>query len=326
MNDAKALACWVVGQGAVELREERLPALEAGQVRVRTLYTAVSRGTESLVFHGRVPESEYFRMRCPHQVGDFPWPVKYGYSNVGRVVAGSGKLSGERVFCLFPHQTQYQVSEDAVLPIPDEVSDQRALLAANLETAVNALWDARPLVGDRISVIGAGAVGCLCAYVASRLLATDVQLVDINPARAEIAEKLGVRFADPDSADPERDLVIHATATEAGLKKALTLCADGAEILELSWYGDQSVSLELGADFHARRLCLRSSQVGTVSPNARARFTHRRRLGLALRLCADPQLDALFDGESEFDNLPETMPKLFSPQPRALCHRIKYNA
>ena len=321
----RARAFWVVRPGQGELRSEDLPARAAGEVLVHALYSAVSRGTESLVFHGRVPVSEYQRMRCPHQVGEFPGPLKYGYSSVGRVLAGSAELVGRAVFCLFPHQTAYVVPSAAVLPVPLGVPPERAVLAANLETAINGVWDAAPRLGDRVSVVGAGVVGCLCAYLLAAHPGVAVELVDLRPERAEIARAFGASFALPVDAQRERDLVVHASGSAAGLRTSLELAGAGATVLELSWFGDEQVSLPLGAAFHARRLTVRSSQVGTVSPRARARFDHRARLALALELCQDPLLDRLIDAESHFDGLPESMPLLTQPGSGGLCHRLRYD-
>ena len=320
-----ARAFWVSEPGRGELRSEQLRPPGAGEVLVRALYSAISRGTESLVFHGRVPLSEALRMRCPHQLGEFPGPVKYGYSSVGRVEAGSAELVGQLVFCLFPHQSAYVVPVSAVLPLPAGVLPERAVLAANLETAINAIWDAAPRLGDRVTVVGAGVVGCLCAYLLARHPGVTVELVDLRAERAEVAREFGASFALPQGAQHERDLVVHASGSEAGLRTSLSVAGTGATVLELSWFGDREISLPLGAAFHARRLNLRSSQVGTVSPRARARFDHRARLALALELCKDPLLERLIETETAFEALPEVMPRLTLPECGALCHRLRYD-
>ena len=320
----QARAFWVVEPGCGELRAEELALPASGEVLVRALYSAVSRGSESLVFHGRVPVSEYQRMRCPHQVGEFPGPVKYGYSSVGVVRAGGAELLGRPVFCLFPHQSAYVVPAHAVLPLPAGVPPERAVLAANMETAINAVWDAAPRLGDRVTVVGAGVVGCLCAYLLARHPGVTVELVDLRAERAEIAHAFGASFAQPEAAQRERDLVLHASGSEAGLCTGLELAGANATVLELSWFGDVRVSLPLGAAFHVQRLSLRSSQVGTVSPRARARFDHRTRLALALELCRDPLLERLIDAESRFENLPDTMPRLALSGSGSLCHRLHY--
>jgi len=321
----EARAFWLASPGHGEIRPVALAAPGPDDVLVRTLYSAVIRGTESVVFRGGVPASQHAAMRAPFQEGDFPGPVKYGYLNVGVVEQGPGGLVGRAVFCLYPHQTRYVVPASAVVPVPDTVPVARAVLAGTMETAVNALWDAAPLLGDRITVVGAGMVGACVAALAARLPGVRVELVDTDPARAELAERLGVRFAAPADAEGERDLVVHASATAAGLTRSLELAATEATVLELSWYGDREVPVPLGAVFHPRRLVLRSSQVGMVAPARRGRRSYADRLALALDLLADPALDALITGECSFDDLPDVLPRVVSGELPALCHRVRHS-
>jgi hypothetical protein len=320
-----AKAFWIVAPGQGEIREEPLGPPGAGDISVRSEFSGISRGTEALVFRGRVPISEYQRMRAPFQGGDFPAPVKYGYSSVGIVEEGPAGLRGRHVFVLHPHQTRYIVPASAAYILPDDVPPERGVLAANLETAVNGLWDAAPAIGDRVSVVGAGTIGCLAARLAGRIPGCSVELVDINPQRAAIARTLGVRFASPDAASADRDIVVHASGAPAGLATALRLAAFEATVVEMSWYGTAIVPLALGAEFHARRLVLKSSQVGNVAARQRARWDARRRMQLALDLLADPVLDALITGESEFDALPQVMAGLAEAPGNTLCHRIRYS-
>ena len=318
-----ARAFWLDRPGEGRIRDVDLPEPAEGEVLVRSLFSGVSRGTETLVFRGGVPESQHAAMRAPFQEGDFPAPVKYGYLNVGVVEEGPEGLAGRTVFCLYPHQTRYVVPAGAVTVVPDTVPAERAVLAGTVETAVNALWDAAPLIGDRIAVVGGGMVGSSVAALLARFPGVSVQLVDADPARAKIARALGVDFALPGDAEGERDLVVHASATEQGLARSLELLSAEGTVIELSWYGDRKVSLPLGEAFHSRRLVIRSSQVGTVSPR-RAGRSYADRLALALELLADPALDALVTGESAFDELPDLMPRLASGELPALCHRIRY--
>ncbi|MDH6515344.1 threonine dehydrogenase-like Zn-dependent dehydrogenase [Streptomyces sp. SAI-135] len=318
-----ARAFWLRSPGEGEIREAPLPAPGVDEVLVRALYSGVSRGTETLVFRGGVPESQHAAMRAPFQEGDFPAPVKYGYLSVGLVEEGPAALKGRTVFCLYPHQTRYVVPASAVTVVPDDVPARRAVLAGTVETAVNALWDAAPLVGDRIAVVGGGMVGSSVAALLARFPGVRVQLVDADPARATTAEALRVGFASPADALGDCDLVVHASATEQGLARSLELLGAEGTVVELSWYGDRRVSLPLGEAFHSRRLTVRSSQVGTVSP-ARANRSYGDRLALALELLADPALDALITGESAFEELPEVMPALASGDIPALCHLVRY--
>ena len=319
-----ARAFWIAEPGRGEIRDETLPTPLADEVVVRALFSGVSRGTEALVFHGRVPVSEHNRMRAPFQAGDFPAPVKYGYASVGCVEHGPRDLRGRNVFALYPHQTRYVVPVRCVSVLPDNVPPQRAVLAANLETAINGVWDAQVQVGDRVTVIGAGAVGCLVAWVAGRIADCDVELVDVNSSRAAIARALGVRFAEPAAATADADVVIHASASASGLALALRVAGFEATIVEMSWYGDQLVPAPLGEDFHARRLTLKSSQVGRVANAQRARWDTARRLQLAISMLSDAALDVLITGETPFDTMPEVMATLATTPGNTLCHRIRY--
>jgi len=321
----EAEAFWLREPGHGEIRPAALPEPANGDVLVRTLRSGVSRGTETLVFRGGVPASQYAAMRAPFQEGDFPGPVKYGYLNVGAVEQGPPELRGRTVFCLFPHQTAYVVPAGAVTVVPDDVPPARAVLAGTVETAVNALWDAAPLLGDRVAVVGAGMVGCCVARLLARFPAVAVTLVDVDPARAEIATALGVGFAQPDDADDGHDLVVHASATSAGLQRSLDLLAPEGTVVDLSWYGDADVQLSLGGAFHSRRLAIRASQVGAVSPARRERRTTGDRLALALELLRDPAFDMLVTGESRFDELPDVMARLAAGSLPALCHTITYD-
>ncbi len=318
----QARAFWLREPGAGEIRAVPLAEPGPDEVLVRTCCSGISRGTETLVFTGGVPASQHAAMRAPYQEGDFPAPVKYGYLNVGVVEAGPSGLVGRTVFCLYPHQTAYVVPAAAVTPVPAGVPPERAVLAGTVETAVNALWDARPRLGDRVSVVGGGMVGCCVAALLAGFPGVRVELVDADPARAGIAEVLGVGFAAPDDAAGGRDLVVHASATSAGLQRSLDLLAPEGTVLELSWYGNREVSLSLGGAFHSGRLGVRASQVGTV---ARPDRTAADRLALALDLLRDDRFDALLTGESRFDQLPEVLAGLADGSLPALCHLITYD-
>jgi 2-desacetyl-2-hydroxyethyl bacteriochlorophyllide A dehydrogenase len=324
MSDEVARAFWLAAPGRGEIRTAPLPAAGPDDVLVRAQASAISRGTESLVFTGRVPPSEYQQMRCPFQEGDFPGPVKYGYASVGTVEAGPAALRGRRVFCLYPHQDLYVVPASAVVPVPDDVPDERATLAANMETAVNAMWDAGPRLGDRIAIIGAGVVGCFIASLAAKLPGTRVELIDIDPRRATVAAALGCRFVTPDAASGDCDIVFHSSASEAGLATALRLSGFEAKLIELSWYGNKPVAVPLGEAFHQRRLQLISSQVGAVAHARRARRTHRERLALALALLADPVYDQLITGHCTLDTLPQRMAQLAAAPDGALAEIVHY--
>jgi threonine dehydrogenase-like Zn-dependent dehydrogenase len=316
-------ALWYVGPGMAELREEAI-APGPADVRVRAHFGAISRGTEALIFAGRVPPTEYRRMRAPHMGGEFPFPVKYGYAVVGEVEAGPPHLCGRRVFALHPHQDEFALSADAVTPLPEGVPPHRAVLAANMETALNAVWDGAPAAADRIAVVGAGVVGALVALLCAGLPGGEVTLVDIDPARAALARALGVGFASPGDGPKDCDVVFHASGAPAGLATALDLAGDEAKIVEMSWYGTGDVSLPLGGPFHSRRLAIISSQVGKVAPSHRPRWTSARRMAAALGLLTDARVDALLAPPVRFADLPSRLPRILAPGSGVLCQRVDY--
>ncbi|MDZ5619195.1 zinc-dependent alcohol dehydrogenase [Nocardioides bizhenqiangii] len=320
----EARAFWLAEPGRGEIRTEQLRAPGDDEVLVRALRSGISRGTETLVFRGGVPADQHRAMRAPFQDGDFPGPVKYGYLSVGVVEEGPAALTGRRVFCLHPHQTAYVVPATAVTPVPDPVPSDRAVLAGTVETAVNAVWDAAPLLGDRIAVVGAGMVGCCIARLLGRIPGTRVTLVDTEPSRADVAAALGVGFAAPADASDGCDLVVHASATSAGLQRSLELLAPEGTVLDVSWYGDRPVTVPLGGTFHSSRLTIRASQVGTVAPARSGRRSPADRLALALELLADPAFDALLTGRSPLADLPAVLARLADGDRTTLCHTIDY--
>jgi Zn-dependent alcohol dehydrogenase len=320
----EAAAFWVLEPRVGELRRTRLAAPGPDEVLVRTVCSGVSRGTETRIFSGELPADQRTAMRAPFQEGELPGPVKYGYLSVGVVDQGPAHLLGRLVFCLHPHQTAYVVPAAAVVPVPEGVPASRAVLMGTVETAVNALWDAAPLLGDRVSVVGAGMVGCCVARVLAGFPCVEVTLVDVDPSRRAVATALGVAFARPEDAPAEQDLVVHASGSSSGLQTSLDLLATEGTVLELSWYGDEQVQVALGGWFHSRRLTVRASQVGTVSPARRSRRTARDRLVLAGELLRDPAFDVLLTGSTPFAHLPSVMPRIADGSLAALCHLITY--
>ncbi len=318
----RARAFWITGPGEGEIREETLPTPRSDEVLVRTLASGISRGTERLVFEGHVPPGQWQAMRAPMQAGQFPFPVKYGYAAVGTLA------DAHRVFCLHPHQDLFLARRDMCIPVPEGVPTHRAVLGANMETALNILWDAQPLPGERVLVIGAGVVGLLAAWLIGRIPGTQVTVIDTDPARRATVELLGLGFVPPEEAPREQDLIIHASATQAGLLQALDCAGFEARILEASWHGDRPVTLPLGEAFHAKRLRLISTQVGAVSPVMRGRRSHAQRMALALSLLTDPVLDALCGPAIPFATLPGQMATILAParagEVAPLCPVVTY--
>ncbi len=295
------------------------------QVKVRTLWSGISRGTERLVYQGKLPPSEWTRMRAPHQEGEFPFPVKYGYAAVGIVEDGPSALRQKTVFALFPHQERFLVNPDQVVVIPDHIPPRRAILAANMETALNAIWDAGLSAAHNIVIVGAGVVGCLVGAIAARMPGTTVTLVDIDPQRADIASAFGLRFCLPAQTPGGADIVFHTSASEAGLKLSLDSAGFEGKIIELSWYGDRSIAMPLGGAFHSQRLQLISSQVGHVAPSRRANWSHRARLQAAISMLDDPRLDLLITNEVAFDDLPEQIAAILAPAASGLATAVRYD-
>lgn len=323
----KARGFWTVAAGAGEIRQAVLRNPAPDEVLVRTRASGISRGTERLVFTGRVPESQWGAMGAPLMQGAFPFPVSYGYAAVGEVLAGPDALVGKRVFCLHPHHDLFLAPAAMCIPVPDAVPDRRAVLAANMETAVNILWDARPLAGERALVIGSGVVGLLVAFLLARIPGIVLDVCDIDETRRGIVERLGARFRAPGEAPDGRDLVVHASASAPGLRMALARCGFEGRIVEASWFGDRAVELPLGEDFHAKRLQLISTQVGAVSPAMRGRRSHAERMALALSLLEDDRLDALLGPDIPFEDLPQRMGSVLVPPagaPQPLCPVVTY--
>ena len=316
-------ALWIESEGRCAIRDEILSAVASHEILVRTLYSGISRGTESLVFNGGVPPSELERMRAPHMMGDFSFPLKYGYSCVGSVEMGPAELLGRTVFCLHPHQDVFITTPDMVSPLPKHIPTERAVLAANMETALNIIWDALIQPGDRVAIFGGGVVGTLVASLSSRIAGTDTALVEMNPDRRQPIEAMGIRFIQAGNLEGEFDVLINASASAAALSDAIQHAGMEARIVEASWYGDKSVAVPLGGAFHSKRLSLISSQVGSIPASRKVRWTFARRMAKALELLSDDGLDHLISGETSFADLGTDYSRILSSQD-TLCHRIRY--
>ena len=281
---------------------------------------------------GKVTSAEYGRMRAPFQSGDFPFPIKYGYCAAGIVENGPPELVGKSVFALHPHQDRFVVPANSLCVLPDNLPMRRAPIAANMETALNALWDSGVGPGDNIIVIGAGIVGLLITYLCARLPGADVTAVDPQGSRASVANAFGAQFLQPGELldqfgggdRQQADLIFHTSASEPGLRSALQVAGQEARIVEMSWYGEHEVTIPLGATFHSRRLQLVSSQVGHVSPSRRPRWSYKRRLTKALELLCDKQLDMLITEEFAFQDLPNQLPAYLNGSGEGLAAVVRY--
>nr|NLD41214.1 zinc-binding alcohol dehydrogenase [Actinomycetales bacterium] len=319
-----ATAYWTVAPGRGELRTEFLADPIRDEVLVRALASGVSRGTELLVHRHEIPREIIAEMRGPHQAGDLPGPVKYGYLTVGVVEEGPEHLLGQRVFCLHPHQDRFVVPAADVVPIPHNVPTSRAILAGTVETAVNALWDAGPRIGDRVAVVGAGMIGLGVALLLQRHPLARLQVVETSESRRALLRELGLDAVTPDEAEDECDIVFHASATSAGLATTLRLLGTAGEAIELSWYGTRTPEVPLGGEFHSRRLVLRASQVGRVSPARAARRSAADRIAIALDALTDPVFDHLLAPAVPFAELPRVMEEIANGARDVLCQVIEY--
>ena len=320
-------ALWYVGPGQAELREETVAAPQSGEAQVRSLFGAISRGTERLVHAGRVPASEYGRMRAPLMSGAFPFPVKYGYATVGRVEAGPAELRGRVVFSLHPHQSLFTLPADAVFPLPEGVTPSVPCSPPIWKPRSMRSGTARPARPIASPSWAAGWLACWWHICAPGCRRAQVTVVDVAPTRAELAHAIGARFAAPDEAPADCDLVFHASGTAAGLATALRLAGEEATIVELSWYGSGDIAVPFGEAFHSRRLRLISSQVGKVAPSHRARWTHGRRLAAALALLDAPVLDVLLRARGRRSKTCRRSCRRSSrPSPAAVCPLIRYPA
>jgi threonine dehydrogenase-like Zn-dependent dehydrogenase len=267
-------------------------------------------------------------MRGPAQEGDFPFPVKYGYCAVGVVEDGPPGLVGSHVFALHPHQTWFRADPASLLPLPPGLPPARATLIANMETALNAIWDARLGPGDRVAVIGAGAVGCLVARLAARHPGVQVYLTDTIAARAQIASELAVTFVAAGRDQPPRglDLAFECSATAGGMAAGLAMLGDEGTLISLGWHGTGDTPLPLGGAFHSKRLRILSSQVGRIPPARAPRWDYRRRLTAAAALLAeDPTIDALIDDAGAFADLPGALDRLLGPDAPGIASVIRYD-
>jgi 2-desacetyl-2-hydroxyethyl bacteriochlorophyllide A dehydrogenase len=290
---------WFTAPGAVELREGLPAQLATGQVRVRALASGISQGTELLLWRGEGPEP----FDPSLDAASAPtYPRRYGYAWVGEIVetCAVDRRVGERVFALLAHGDEHCVVASAARRLPPELPAERATLAANLETAVNVVWDAGIGLGDDVLVVGGGVVGLLAGQLARRAGASRVRLVEPLAARRLVAETLGFDAAlSPEqligAAEAEADVVIEATGRPECLDLAIAQARSEGVVAVASFYGQRVAPVSLGVAFHRRRLTLRASQVSHLPPSRAGRWSFDRRFELVCELLRDPRLDALLE-------------------------------
>jgi len=321
---AEARALWFKAYDHAEILKERLPLLKPGWCKLQTFFSAISPGTERLVYSGDVPENLRQEMKCPYMGGEFPFPVKYGYSLIGKITEGPKQSIGKIVHVLHPHQDQCIVHMEDTFPIPPRVPPPRGTLASNLETAVNAIWDSNVTIGERALLIGFGIVGSLVARLLSFIPGVQLQVVDTNPSKITLAEKMGFEACNPEKVSGNFDLAFHASGSSDGLQLAIDKVGCEGRIIELSWYGTDKVSLSLGGTFHSQRKTIHSSQVSTVSPRQRPRWDRRRRKSLVFKLLERPEFDSHITHSVPFTKLPDLYGKLKAYPTEGLSYLVRY--
>jgi 2-desacetyl-2-hydroxyethyl bacteriochlorophyllide A dehydrogenase len=271
----------------IDVREEPLPALAAGQVLAQTLCSAISPGTEMLVYRGQVPTEMAVDETIAALGGQFRFPLKYGYSAVGRVLElGPGVDSawqGRTVFAFNPHESHVIADIAQLFPLPDDVDAETALFLPNMETAVNFLLDGAPLIGERVAVLGQGVVGLLTTALLARCPLANLTTFDHYPLRRETSLALGAHVSLSPESSPalQADLTYELSGSPAALDAAIALTGFDGRIVVGSWYGQKRAALDLGGRFHRSRIRLISSQVSTLTPALSGRWDKARRLQVA---------------------------------------------
>lgn len=314
---------WFKNQFHAVMETEMLPVLPPNKKKnsclIKTLFTAISPGTEYLVYSGGVPKKLYVEMRCPYMGGDFSFPIKYGYSLVGQVLDGPTSLKGKLIHTLHPHQDYARISAEDVYVIPDGISPQRATLASNMETALNAIWDSGVNIGDKVLIVGFGIIGSLIARILSFIPQVEVDVLDVQPAKITLIEQLGFSIYKEEK-EKKYDLAFHTSGSGPGLQTSINNVGLEGKIIETSWYGDKEVNLCLGETFHSQRKLIISSQVSHLPACKSARWDYKRRKEVVFQLLLHPEFDAHITHTIAFHNLP----KLFQSLKKNRCQELSY--
>ena len=285
---------------AVSVIEEPLPEADAGQVLVRNRMSAISPGTELLVYRGQVSDGWPVDSTISSLSGAFGYPLRYGYTAVGQVVvAGPGvdpNWIGRWVFSFQPHQSHYLASPSTLIPLPADINPENALFVPAMETAVNFMMDGQPMIGERVTVLGQGIIGLLTTALLSRFPLAELVTFDRYAFRRQRSLEVGAHKAlephsqgnvgdpnhilDDEALQGEADLVYELSGDPAALNQAITFCGFGARIIVGSWYGTRRAALDLGREFHRNRIRLISSQVSTIAPELSGRWSKERRLAV----------------------------------------------
>ena len=317
-----SLALWHNSDFTSELKEEKNSKIDIDQIEVKSLFSLISTGTERLVASGEVPVSSFEFMAVPYMKGNFSFPIKYGYSLVGKVTS-VGKLYGKIVHLLHPHQGKCLVKEVDVMIVPDEIPAKRATLASNVETALNAIWDAEISIGDKVLIAGFGMIGSLLARVLSFMPEVEIVIMEKDANRVKMVQKMGFTFID----DPEPsyfDVAFNTTSNEKALQIAIQSVGLEGKIIEMSWYGTKNVNINLGADFHYHRKQIISSQVSKIPSDKQSRWDYKRRKEVVFKLLKSPLFDEHITDVLTFAETPAFFDKLRAGGVSGLGYCIEY--
>jgi 2-desacetyl-2-hydroxyethyl bacteriochlorophyllide A dehydrogenase len=300
----KRLSLYFTGPYQVSVQEERLPPPAEDQVVVQTQVSAISPGTEMLIYRGQAPTDIPVDETIPDLAGDFGFPLKYGYAAVGRVVAWGAYVDPEwhnrLVFAFHPHESHFLTSPAELIPVPPGVSPEEAAFLPNVETAVNFLMDGQPLVGEQLAVFGQGVVGLLTTALLARFPLARLVTLDRYPLRRGKSLDMGAHVSlDPTAPDaldqvsalvqkgrfyPGADLTYELSGNPGALDQAIAATGFNGRVVVGSWYGQKRANVDLGGRFHRSRVRLISSQVSTIAPEWSGRWTKSRRLDLAWQM------------------------------------------
>ena len=330
VGERSAISVWFTSPRTVELRASSVAVPARGEVRIQTLFSGISHGSEMTVYRGDVPASLSLDATLPTLQGTFEFPVKYGYASVGRVIDFgadvTGVLEGDLVFAFNPHETCYTVPAGVVIKLPRELNPRIGIFTANVETALNALLDATPRLGERVLVIGQGVVGLLITQLVRRAGASLVITSDLHESRRQLSQLAGADVTlDPSTERiTERvhaltggvgaDVVIEASGEPRVLDEAIGAAAQEGRVVIVSWYGTKRADLGLGSDFHRKRLMLKSSQVSNLDPSLAPRWTIARRRELAVGYLSELLLDKLITRVLPFERAAEAY-RIIDEQP-----------
>ncbi|MEN0004557.1 MAG: zinc-binding alcohol dehydrogenase [Bacteroidota bacterium] len=315
-------ALWHLSSSTSSLLSSAIPAPKEGQCLVKSEFSLISLGTERLVASGAVPVDLHQNMRVPYMEGSFELPVKYGYSLVGQVVTQGYPLSGKKVHLMHPHQSYCIVEAEALTLIPEKVPIRRAVLASNLETAVNAVWDSQVQIGDRVLVVGFGMIGALTALLLQQIAGVEVYIAERLPQRRALAQQLDFQLL---AEETDFDITFHTSSSSSGLQMAIDRLGYEGTSVELSWYGTKEVSMQLGASFHQQRKRLIASQVGQVPGSKQNRWDYRRRKQLVFQLLQQEKFDQLLTHEISLSEAPALFGKLREGTLEGIGWTIKYD-